>query len=86
MLSELPNIGPELEQRLRSVGINTPADLADIGSVEILKRLDVINTPGCTNMLYALEGAIRGTRWHGLSVEVKRDLKDRLKIERDKKI
>jgi len=82
MLSELPNIGKELEMRLNSVGIHNPAELAELGSVGVLKRLDVLNSPGCLNMLYALEGAIRGTRWHNLPSPLKDELKNTLKNAR----
>jgi len=80
MLSELPNIGDVLAKRLAAVGIHTPADLAEAGSLDVLQRLDALNTPGCLNMLYALEGALRGTRWHNLSPEVKNQLKADLKV------
>ena len=79
MLSELPNIGVVLEKRLEAVGIHTPADLTEIGSLGVLQRLDALNAPGCLNMLYALEGALRGIRWHNLSQEVKTQLKAYLK-------
>ena len=79
MLSELPNIGKVLEKRLEAVGVRTPADLSEAGSLGVLQRLDAINDPGCLNMLYALEGALRGTRWHYLSPEIKAQLKAGLK-------
>ncbi|MBC8193398.1 MAG: TfoX/Sxy family protein [Candidatus Marinimicrobia bacterium] len=79
MLSELPNIGEVLEKRLAAVGICTPADLAEVGSLGVLQRLEALNAPGCLNMLYALEGALRGTRWHNLSTEEKAQLKADLK-------
>ncbi len=79
MLSALPNIGEVLEKRLEAIGISTPADLAEVGSLGVLERLDALKAPGCLSMLYALEGALRGTRWHNLSNEVKRQLKADLK-------
>jgi len=79
VLSELPNIGRELERRLESVGVLNPKDLSDVGSIGVLKRLDALNAPGCLNMLYALEGALRGVRWHSLPKEVKDELKLGLK-------
>ena len=77
-LSELPNIGQELERRLESVGIDNPNDLKKIGSLEAVKKVRGELNTGCLNMLYALEGAIRGTRWHNLSTEDKKELKDKL--------
>ena len=79
MLSEMPNIGKILEQRLAEVDIHTPADLAEVGSLGALQRLEAIHAPGCLNMLYALEGALRGMRWHDLSPEIKNQLKTDLK-------
>ncbi len=79
MLSELPNIGKTLEKRLAAVDIHTPADLAELGPVGVLKSLDALNAPGCLNMLYALEGALRGVRWHSLSKEIKDELKAKLR-------
>ena len=77
-LSELPNIGKELEKKLNSVGIQTPDELIEIGSVQALRRISVTLDTGCLNMLYALEGAIVGIRWHYLPAEVKQKLKDEL--------
>jgi len=79
MLSELPNIGKVLEQRLDVVGVHTPADLSELGSLGVLQKLEAVHDPGCLNMLYALEGALRGMRWHNLSREVKDRLKGDLK-------
>lgn len=79
MLSELPNIGKVLEQRLDAVGVRTPADLSELGSLGVLQRLEAVNDPACLNMLYALEGALRGMRWHDLPRETKDQLKADLK-------
>ncbi|NQV50955.1 MAG: TfoX/Sxy family protein [Candidatus Marinimicrobia bacterium] len=79
MLSQLPNIGKELERRLDSVGIHDRGELEEIGSIGVLKRLNAMQTPGCLNMLYALEGAIQGIRWHYLPQEEKDYLKAGLK-------
>ncbi len=75
MLSELPNIGAELEKRLLKINIRTVKDLKDTGSIGALQKLNAINHPGCINMLYALEGAIQGIRWHALAPEIKSELK-----------
>ena len=78
MLSEVVNIGKELEKRLEAVGIQNLADLAEVGPVGVLLRLDALQAPGCLNMLYALEGALRGMRWHNLPAEVKNAMKTEL--------
>ena len=68
-LEDLPNIGPVLAGRLRGAGIHTPAALKRSGSVEAALRVRSGASPEapCRNMLCALEGAIRGVRWHRLS-------------------
>jgi DNA transformation protein len=64
-LSDLPNIGPKLEALLRDHGIATAEDLRSLGAVEACRRLQR-SGDACINKLYALEGAIRGIRWHDL--------------------
>ena len=81
-LTDLPNIGKELAKQLEAVSINSYQDLVDCGSVEALLKIKGKSGKGCYNMLYALEGAIQGIRWHVLS----REDKDRLKTELDKAI
>jgi hypothetical protein len=54
-LSDLPNIGIELERKLELVGIRTPDDLTKAGSFEALQLIGISQEPGCISMLYALE-------------------------------
>lgn len=65
-LTKLPNIGPTLAEKLNQIGIKTFDDLADLGSIEAVLRIGQVDMSACYNMLYALEGAIRGIRWHGI--------------------
>lgn len=67
-LTDLPNIGPVLAARLHRAGIETASDLKSIGSVGALLRIraETDDDAPCANMLYALEGAIRGIRWRTL--------------------
>ena len=67
---------------LLSGDIHSYQDIADFGSVEAIFKIKGKSGKGCYNMLYALEGAIQGIRWHNLS----RVDKDRLKVELDKSI
>ena len=64
-LTDLPNIGPVLAARLHRAGIETVSDLKSIGSVGAVLRIcaEADDNAPCANMLYALEGAIRGVRW-----------------------
>ena len=67
-LTDLPNVGAVLAERLRRAGIETPVDLKAAGNVEALLRVRRVmaGDKPCASMLYALEGAIRGVRWHGI--------------------
>lgn len=76
-LTNLPNIGKTLAEKLNSVGIENEKILKDIGSKNaIIKIATIENSGACINMLYALEGAIQGIRWHGLDNDRKQELKE----------
>lgn len=75
-LSKLPNIGKELEQQLKEVGIDTIKQLRETGSKQCWLKIKTIDASACINRLYALEGAIQGVRWHYLSDDIKNQLKD----------
>jgi len=80
-LSDLPNIGKTLEQKLLRVGISTPQELINTGSENALLKIREVDESACFNMLCALEGAIQGIRWHGLAKERKEELKQFLKMK-----
>ena len=75
-LSKLPNIGKVLEGQLNDVGIYTVDELIDIGSKEAWLKIKEIDESACVNRLMALEGAIQNIRWHDLSDDDKKNLKD----------
>ncbi|MEP1093746.1 MAG: TfoX/Sxy family protein [Cyclobacteriaceae bacterium] len=76
-LTDLPNIGKTLAQKLNTVGVESKQDLKEIGSENVIIKIATIaNSGACINMLYALEGAIQGIRWHGLDNERKQELKE----------
>jgi DNA transformation protein len=76
-LTCLPNIGQILAQKMEKAGIESANDLRNIGSEQALIRIATLSNSGaCLNMLYALEGAIQGIRWHGLTAERKLELKE----------
>ena len=70
-LTDLPNIGKVLAARLHEVVIETVSDLKSLGSVGAVLRIcaDADDNAPCANMLYALEGAIRGIRWRTIPQE-----------------
>lgn len=74
-ITDLPNIGPEMERQLNSVNVFTYEDLKIKGSKKVWLDIQKIDSSACLNRLYGLEGAIRGIRWHNLPNEVKEDLK-----------
>ena len=83
-LTELANIGPVLAEKLAQIGIQNYEGLAALGSIEAVLRIGAADDPACYNMLYALEGAIRGMRWHGIPKEERRQLKEELERARGK--
>jgi DNA transformation protein len=75
-LSQLPNIGKKLEELLMQAGITDPAELQKLGSKAAFERLLLIDETACMNKLYALEGALQGIRWHHLSEDDKKSLRE----------
>ncbi len=75
-LKTLPNIADKLEAQLIEVGIPTIAALKQTGSREAWLRIAAIDPSACYMRLCALEGAIRGVRWHYLDESTKRTLKE----------
>jgi DNA transformation protein len=81
-LTKLPNIGEVLAQKLHEINVHSYDDLIDIGSVEAVLRIVGPDTFGYYNMLYAIEGAIRGIRWHDIPKEDRKALKDEYDLAR----
>ena len=75
-LINLPNIGKELAKQLKIVGVNTAEDLIKLGSLAAWLKIKEIDPTACINRLMALEGAIQNIRWHDLSGDDKKHLKD----------
>ncbi|MCL1953050.1 MAG: TfoX/Sxy family protein [Oscillospiraceae bacterium] len=75
-LAKLPNIAAKLEAQLADAGITTVRELKRVGSREAWLRILARDPSACIMRLSALEGAIRGMRWHDLDEETKRSLKE----------
>lgn len=75
-LSDMPNIGKVLSEQLPAVGLDSPEKLLAAGSREAFTRIRMIDPSACISRLYALEGAVRGVRWHNLPQGVKDSLKE----------
>jgi DNA transformation protein len=73
-LSGRINIGEEIEIKLNGVGIDSLEKLEKLGSRQAFLRLQTLDPEACLNLLYALEGAIEGIRWHDLSREKRQEL------------
>lgn len=75
-LSELPNIGTEVERQLNEVGIFTYDDLKKLGAKQAWLKIQEIDESACIHRLMALEGAIQNKRKTLLADETKADLKE----------
>jgi DNA transformation protein len=83
-LTALPNIGETLAGELREAGVESYDDLADMGAVEATLQIARGGRKDCYNLLFALEGAIRGVRWHSIPKHERARLKqefDRARAE-----
>ena len=76
-LASLCNLGPVSARWLESAGIHTEAELRAIGAIEAFRRV-AINRAGdvSMNLLYALDGALRGVRWDKLPPHVRVELRE----------
>ena len=74
-LTSRPNIGKEIEKKLKSIGICSAEELTQTGSKEAFARLKMRYPSVCPVHLYSLQGAIDNIEYNRLADEVKRDLK-----------
>jgi DNA transformation protein and related proteins len=74
-LTDLPNISKVLSGVLADAGIDTPEQLRNLGSREAFLKIKLRDPTACLCKLCALEGAIRGIRWHDLDPAVKEELR-----------
>ena len=75
-LTNLPNIGKVLAEKLKGIGITNHGELVSAGSIQAVLRIKETDLSACYNMLYAIEGAIRGVRWHDLPKDERKKLKE----------
>ena len=77
-IDSLPNLGPKTARMLEEVGIATVAELRAIGAVAAWRRIKFAYPKRVSLVgLYALEGALRGCPWTGLSDKVREELRRR---------
>jgi DNA transformation protein len=82
VLTQLPNIGKVVAEKLLQVGITRPEELRALGSEQSFIRILTIDETACLSMLQALEGAVQGIRWHDLPKERKEELKEFYRLRR----
>lgn len=76
-LIEIPNVGMVLAHKLDGIGVENQQQLRELGSENALIRISELENNGaCLNMLYAIEGAVQGIRWHALDKSRKQELKE----------
>ncbi|WP_330588231.1 TfoX/Sxy family protein [Anaerosporobacter faecicola] len=75
-LSDLPNIGKEVERQLQEVGITTYEQLKELGAIQAWQKIKEMDSSACIHRLLALEGAIQGIKKSELSEDRKAELRE----------
>ncbi|RED52551.1 TfoX/Sxy family protein [Aestuariispira insulae] len=71
-LSSLRNIGPSSAALLKEAGIETVADLREMGAADAYGRLKFMFPDRVSlNMLYALNGALADIPWRAITPEMR---------------
>ncbi len=65
-LASLPNLGPASVAWLSAVGVRSARDLERLGSIDAYRILKGHGYPATLNLVYAIEGALRGCAWNRL--------------------
>lgn len=76
-LALLANLGPTSEQWLNAIGVYTRRDLEKLGAVNAYRLLKGHGYNASLNLVYAIEGALRGLAWDRLPPALKAELKHR---------
>jgi DNA transformation protein and related proteins len=74
-LQKLPNIGSVLAEKLQKAGVPSVKDLKIMGSEKAFLLVKEIDPKAGLLVLFAIEGAVNGVKWHSLSQEKKKELK-----------
>ena len=75
-LSGMRNLGKEMEKKLKSVGIDSPERLVEVGAKQAFLTLKGIYPNICLVHLYVLQGAIDDIGFDCLSEDMKKELKE----------
>jgi len=76
-LARLRNLGPRSVRWLNAIGVHTGAELRALGAVDAYRLLALRGYRPSMNLVYAIEGALRGEHWARLDPAVR----DRLRAE-----
>ena len=76
-IARLANLGPSSSQWLNAIGVRTRRDLEKLGSIDAFRLLKAQGYNASLNLVYAIEGALRGLPWDRLPVKLKAELKAR---------
>ena len=68
-LADLMSLGPKSQQMLAAAGIETPAQLRELGSVAAFARVRAVCPDASLNLLWALESALTGLPWQQVARE-----------------
>ena len=77
-LARLRNLGPQSARWLAAAGVNTEAELRAAGAVGAYRLVALRGYRPSLNLLYAIEGALRGEHWARLPPEVRERLRAEL--------
>ncbi len=66
---DLPNIGPQLAKLLLQVGVETTEQLKCSNAESLFVQIRAFDPTACVCKLMAIDGAIKGIRWHDLPNE-----------------
>ncbi|EGU55651.1 DNA transformation protein TfoX, partial [Vibrio nigripulchritudo ATCC 27043] len=78
-LKDLPNLRLGTERMLKKAGISSVQELQDYGSVEAYKAIKQTHSSDVgLELLWALEGAIKGTHWSVIPQDRRDELMKRL--------
>lgn len=64
LTAQLPNLGPKSQEILAAVGINSVEQLRELGSIAAYALAKKSGANVSLNLLWALEAALTGKRWH----------------------
>lgn len=75
-LTDLPNIGKEIEKQLHAIGVSSYKDLKELGAEQAWLKIREKDASACYNRLLGLEGALKKVKKTMISHDRKAALKE----------